>query len=301
MTTIKGGQHDGGHGSAVFRHSTCAERTGSHAGLGHDEAAPPVSVAPDLVREAGAGGRPDSFVMRNSGQLVDRGDAVKQLLWSVALETLGSTRPRPRVRLAARGLTRSRDIIGKWALNTQSSVRNSQVNGGFDISGQTATLNEWAHRHGVKLHRVVNEVTANQYPLLPLTSLHCHRISVAPVRMSMIILDDLRLGFSGPPFDSGESSLWVTDDRELLHAALDLARAQESDGHGITPLPPTVVNRRRLWVLIHLLNGLTDASIARRLDTSLRVVERDVHFIKDLAGVSTRLEIAWRLGFGGGS
>jgi DNA-binding NarL/FixJ family response regulator len=54
-------------------------------------------------------------------------------------------------------------------------------------------------------------------------------------------------------------------------------------------------------VLIHLLNGLTDASIARRLDTSLRVVERDVHFIKDLAGVSTRLEIAWRLGFGGGS
>jgi hypothetical protein len=258
-----------------------------------------VTKPPDLVREVSAEGRPDFFVMRNSGQLVDRGDAVKHLLWSVARESVGSTGPRRRVRLAARGLTRSREVIGKWALTTQSSVRNSQVKGGFDISGQAAALNEWAYRHGVELHRVVNEVTASQYPLLPLTSLHCRRISVAPVRVAMIILDDAKLGFSGPPFDSGDSSLWVTEDLELLHAALDLARSQESHGHGIEPLAPTLVNRRRLWVLVHLLNGLTDAAIARRLDTSLRVVERDVHFIKELAGVNTRMEIVWGLGFGG--
>ncbi|MFC7485624.1 hypothetical protein ACOCJ7_03785 [Knoellia sp. CPCC 206453] len=253
----------------------------------------------DLFAKPGNAGEPDRLLLRRSAHLVDHGEEVKQLLWSAVMDAIHAPERQRRVAFAARGLEDSREMVAKWALSTQTSVRNSQVNGGFDISGRTANLNEWAYRHGVTLTRVVNEVTAKHYPLLPLTSLHCHHIAVAPVRLAMILFDETHLGFAGPPFDSGDSSLWWTTDSALVNAARELVLAQSRDGHGIEPLPPTAVNHRRLWVLIHLLNGLTDTAIARRLDVSLRVVERDVHHIKELAGVNTRMEIVWGLGFGG--
>lgn len=253
----------------------------------------------DLYSRPGKPGEPDRLQLRRSADLVDHGEEVKHLLWSAVRDAVRAPERRGRVAFAAKGLEQSRDLVAKWALGTQTSVRNSQVNGGFDISGRTANLNEWAHRHGVTLTRVVNEVTAKHYPLLPLTSLHCHRIAVAPVRLAMILFDETHLGFAGPQCDSGDSSLWWTTDAELVNAARELSQAQADGGHGIEPLAPSAVNQRRLWVLIHLLNGLTDTAIARRLDISLRVVERDVRYIKELAGVSTRMEIVWCLGFGG--
>jgi DNA-binding NarL/FixJ family response regulator len=46
-------------------------------------------------------------------------------------------------------------------------------------------------------------------------------------------------------------------------------------------------------ILSLLLAGLTDASVAKQLGLGLRTVQRRVHRLMELAGVSTRLQLGW--------
>lgn len=57
--------------------------------------------------------------------------------------------------------------------------------------------------------------------------------------------------------------------------------------------PPAGIDDEDRRILVLLLAGLTDASVAGQLDLSIRTVQRRVRDLMDLAGVHTRLQLGW--------
>ncbi|MEV4744487.1 helix-turn-helix transcriptional regulator [Streptomyces sp. NPDC049555] len=64
-------------------------------------------------------------------------------------------------------------------------------------------------------------------------------------------------------------------------------RADDAHGRPVVPDPTD------LAVLSLLLDGLTDASVAKQLGLGLRTVQRRVKRLMELAGVTTRLQLGW--------
>ncbi|MEU8352593.1 MULTISPECIES: LuxR family transcriptional regulator [unclassified Streptomyces] len=59
------------------------------------------------------------------------------------------------------------------------------------------------------------------------------------------------------------------------------------------PAGPDGPDATDLRMLSLLLDGLTDASVAKQLDLGLRTVQRRVRRLMELAGVSTRMQLGW--------
>lgn len=57
--------------------------------------------------------------------------------------------------------------------------------------------------------------------------------------------------------------------------------------------PPDGIDHEDRRILMLLLAGLTDASVAGQLNLSMRTVQRRVRDLMDLAGVHTRLQLGW--------
>lgn len=190
-----------------------------------------------------------------------------------------------------------RDAMTRLARSTTFSVRNAAEQDRFDTTGRTTELNRAAHRRGVVMDYVINQATHQDYPLLRLTGIYNRRLVVAPVRLSMIVVDQSRLVFPGPRLDSGDGTMWTTTDPHLVADANEVLRLLLEHGKHIPTLPATETNHRLLEVLTALVNGLTDTAIAKQVGVSVRCVQKDIHTIKGIAGVSSRMELAWSLGF----
>ncbi len=226
--------------------------------------------------------------------LADRGEEIRaQLLRLTSVPADTRTR---QVTLVARGRAQAEAALASLARGTRTSVVNATPRDRFDATGQTTALNALAYRRGVVMDRIVNEVTCQQYPLLPLTSMHTRQLVVAPVRMGMIVTDHSRLVFPGPRLETGEGTMWTTRDREILETVTQLLRGLLKAGRRIPTLPVNDTNTRLLEVLTCMVNGLTDTAIAARLSVSVRLVQKDIHALKELAGVGSRIELARALG-----
>lgn len=228
-------------------------------------------------------------------RLAEAGELLRRRLWALIDES--SSDRRQGVRLVARGRTEMREAMTRLARSTTFSVRNAAEQDRFDTTGRTTELNRAAHRRGVVMDRVVNQATSQDYPLLRLTGLYNRRLVVAPVRISMIVVDQSRLVFPGPRLECGDGTMWTTTDEQLVADANEVMRLLLQHGTRIPTLPPTETNHRLLDVLTALVNGLTDTAIAHQVGVSVRCVQKDIHTIKDIAGVSSRMELAWSLGF----
>lgn len=80
----------------------------------------------------------------------------------------------------------------------------------------------------------------------------------------------------------------------LFDTVWDRARPLRLEGDGLQEREPGVrLHDDDRQILLLLLAGLTDASIATQLGLSMRTVQRRVREMMDLAGVHTRLQLGW--------
>ncbi|MFF4215620.1 helix-turn-helix transcriptional regulator [Streptomyces sp. VNUA116] len=70
-------------------------------------------------------------------------------------------------------------------------------------------------------------------------------------------------------------------------------RAVDSLPAGLPAALPAGPDALDLEVLSLLMDGLTDASVAKQLGLGLRTVQRRVKRLMELAGVTTRLQLGW--------
>lgn len=187
--------------------------------------------------------------------------------------------------------------LARLAEATKTSLRNSVQGDSFDASGRTTRLNAKSYRRGVIGERIMSPRTADLYPLHRFTAMYSHRMVLAPVRSTFILADRRVLIFGGPLGSEDFITMWCTEWPEAIDAAVQFTNTQLAEGEEVQLMPPTEVNERRLQVLIHVLQGLTDAAIARTLTISLRSVERDVATLKEIAGVSSRVELLGAAGY----
>lgn len=180
---------------------------------------------------------------------------------------------------------------------TRHSLRNSVYGDSFDASGRTTKLNASVRRKGAVSERIMSPRTASMYTLHPLTNMYSARLVLAPVRSTFILRDRRHLIFAGPLGPDDFVTMWMTESSEAIDAVLQWTDTQLAEGEEVELLPPTEVNERRLQVLILVLQGLTDAAIARALDISIRSVERDVAALKELGKVGSRVELMGAAGY----
>jgi DNA-binding NarL/FixJ family response regulator len=71
----------------------------------------------------------------------------------------------------------------------------------------------------------------------------------------------------------------------------------EQIGYGVVPViepwARSALDEEDRQILMLLLAGLTDASIASQMGLSMRTVQRRVRDLMDLAGLHTRLQLGW--------
>lgn len=229
-------------------------------------------------------GEPDRRIAR-------LGDEVRDFLLGLCVP--GS----PRALHQASGMVNIRARLSAIERTTRFEARNLTWWERFDGTGVTTRTNARFYRRGLGGLRVVNPTCLADFTLFPLTSMYSPDVVAAPVRQTMIMLDRERLVFGGPIDASGRPTMWATSDPEALQAAWELTEEQRLLGRPVTVLEVSPTNERRLWVLIHVLAGDTDQTIARRLGVSTRLVQKDVAAIKEMGGVSSRMELPRALGY----
>jgi DNA-binding CsgD family transcriptional regulator len=124
------------------------------------------------------------------------------------------------------------------------------------------------------------------------------RVRLAPVHVQMLLLDEhlvVVVVVEGPvlrPF--GGPSGWLMDEPGITAAACTLW--QETWARS-APLPAEalVMSDRQRAVASGLIDGETDAAIARRLRVSSRTVAAEVRFLMNAVGASSRYQAAMRL------
>jgi sugar-specific transcriptional regulator TrmB/DNA-binding CsgD family transcriptional regulator len=80
----------------------------------------------------------------------------------------------------------------------------------------------------------------------------------------------------------------------LFDAAWERGRPLRIDAETLAETePPDGIDDDDRRILVLLLAGLTDASVASQLNLSMRTVQRRVRELMDLAGVHTRLQLGW--------
>lgn len=202
----------------------------------------------------------------------------------------------PDIRRVAAGPVELGAALTRLQQRTQRLLRNNTVRSPFDATGRTTELNADSHRRGITAWRVVNPRDLAHHVLLPLTAMFADRLVLAPVKQTFIVVDDSLLAFAGGTNPAGDPTMWITTRPVAVRAAIDLTEQQLAHGQPVEVVKPTPTNQRRVQVLIRLLAGDTDHAIGRRLGVSTRCVEKDVAAVKELAGVSSRSELAWALG-----
>ena len=155
-------------------------------------------------------------------------------------------------------------------------------------------LNNASRARGVDL-RMVLDLAALTRPIAAADQASRDRVRLAPVHVQLMLLDERLVVVEGPvlrPF--GGASGWLMNDPGITAAACALWHETWARS---APLPAEalVMTDRQRAVAAGLIDGDTDAAIARRLRVSTRTVSAEVRFLMDAVGASSRYQAAMRL------
>lgn len=142
--------------------------------------------------------------------------------------------------------------------------------------------------------RTIMDTAAGERPIAAPEAIHREQIRLAPVQLQMILLDRERVVVDGPTVEGTATSGWLVWEPATVASAVALweVTAQLS-----VPLPATAIflSDRQREVARGLLEGLTDAAIARSAGVSVRTVASEVRLLMDAVGARSRYQTAVRL------
>ncbi|MGZ4743480.1 MAG: helix-turn-helix transcriptional regulator [Oryzihumus sp.] len=166
--------------------------------------------------------------------------------------------------------------------------------GSADPRSLVVDLNNASRARGIDL-RLVLDLVALTRPIAAADQASRDRVRLAPVHVQMMLLDEQLVVVEGPvlrPF--GGPSGWLMDEPGITAAACALW--QETWARS-APLPAEalVMSDRQRAVASGLIDGETDAAIARRLRVSTRTVAAEVRVLMNAVGASSRYQAAMRL------
>jgi len=162
-----------------------------------------------------------------------------------------------------------------------------------DPRGLQAAATEQSRARGLDM-MIVLDVAAVQGGPVAGSSEHLDRVLVAPVFLHMILVDQRAVILEGPRLDTQGTSCWLLPEPGVVRAAMAL---WESTLRHAVPLPEHVIqlSERQRAIANLLLDGHTDAAIARQIGVSVRTVASEVRLLMDATGSSTRYQTAMRL------
>lgn len=157
-----------------------------------------------------------------------------------------------------------------------------------------AGLNRQSLERGVDLRSIINRAAVSR-PIADVDDALRDRVRVAPVQIQMLLIDEERVVLDGPTLVPGSGpSGWLISEPATVAAACALWQGTLAVSE---PLPSTafVMTERQRAVAAGLLQGETDAAIARTLRVSVRTVAAEVRFLMDAVGAQSRYQTASRL------
>lgn len=156
------------------------------------------------------------------------------------------------------------------------------------------SLNQQSLNRAVDL-RLVVDLSASVGPLATAGMDWRERTRVAPVEVQMILIDERHVVLDGPVLVPGQSrSGWLIGDPATVAAACRLWHETVRVSH---PLPDSALflSERQVAIAKALLDGETDAAIARSLRVSVRTVASEVKVLMDAVGARSRYQAGQRL------
>lgn len=166
--------------------------------------------------------------------------------------------------------------------------------GSADPRSLAVDLNNHSRARGIDL-RLVLDLVALGRPIAATDQASRDRVRLAPVHVQMMLIDERLVVVEGPvlrPY-AGASG-WLLDEPGITAAACALWHETWARS---APLPEEalVMTDRQRAVASGLIDGETDAAIARRLRVSTRTVAAEVRFLMNAVGASSRYQAAMRL------
>lgn len=166
-------------------------------------------------------------------------------------------------------------------------------------AGDPRSLVDEADRRSVQRGldlRLIMDTSVGARPIAAPETAHREKIRLAPVQLQMILLDGERVVVDGPTVDggapgSGSRSGWLVWEPATVAAAVAL---WEETARASVSLPATALflSDRQRTVARGLLDGLTDAAIARTAGVSVRTVAAEVRLLMDAVGARSRFQTA---------
>ncbi len=186
------------------------------------------------------------------------------------------------------GIQRMIERLRAMAPRAQRSVWILQPSYFWDPEDPGVELNYSMQARGVTSLLVTRPATLHVHPLLPSIF---PTTRIAPVFLGALVMDEEHTMIAGEDSPLGERTVWVTSRDDLVADVLEIWNLTLALSLPILPpgtQPP--LSRRQLRVAELLAVGEKDQVIARRLDLSVRSVERDVHAILQELGARNRTE-----------
>lgn len=230
--------------------------------------------------------------MSNGGSELDRAriaalrDLARRLDDEVSQEVLDGGGTTTRLRLLGEGIEAILAGIETLEPLAKRSVWNLQPQFYFDPEDPGLELNDRSRARGLELGLVTTQESVRRNPLL---SSVIPQARVGPVFTQAILVDESLAVLAGPRTEAGAATAWTTTDRELVRLVGEVWTQTLALSRPVGSGEPRL-NRRQVEVACLIACGETDRSVSRRLDISLRTVERDVRTILDLLGARSRTE-----------
>jgi DNA-binding CsgD family transcriptional regulator len=216
---------------------------------------------------------------------------------AIAVHGVGGPGPREGgagVRMVARDAHATREALGALEPLATRSVW-TLAPGGADPRALEQAATERSSARGIDL-RLVLDLRARAAPLaIPHAQRGDLTVLLAPVSMQLILIDERLALVPGPLLDARRGpSCWLFSEDTVVEAARHLWRTTERHA---APLPAEVVvlTERQVAISRLLLEGGTDAAIARELGISVRTVASEVRLLMDAVGATSRYQTAMRL------
>jgi DNA-binding CsgD family transcriptional regulator len=192
-----------------------------------------------------------------------------------------------RLRLLGEGVPAIVAGLARLAPRATRSVWNLQPQYAFDPADQGFELTDAARARGLDLTLVTTPVSARRNPLLG--SIH-PETRVGPVFTQGLLVDDRLMVVGGPRSAAGAATAWTSVDPELVSRMREIWELTVQLSEPLVREDTPVLDRRRLEVACLIARGETDQAMARRLEVSLRTVERDVQAVLQFLGARGRAE-----------
>ena len=215
-------------------------------------------------------------------ELRARTDALRR--WLVEAERRGATPGLQRLV----GLRQWVAQLRRLEPEARRTVRVAQPTYVWDPEDPGVELIRKVRERGVETSLITRRTTLDTHPMLPSVF---PTVRIAPVFLGLLALDEEQFMVAGEDTVAGERTAWFSTRRDVGAAVLDIWRRTWALSQPVLPPgTPPPLTPRQLRVAEMLAVGEKDQSIAHRLNTSARTIEREVRVLLRQLGARNRTE-----------